>query len=90
MEHREQTYGVQRAEAEQRGSRGVSYRLRAPGWREEPAGDRPHHQLPKGALGAGRRRRQDLQRLLQPGGWRSRARGAFAVYRLFTLTLNPL
>lgn len=90
MEHREQKHGVQRAEAEQRGSRGVSYLLRAPGWREEPAGDRPHHQLPQGALGAGRRGRQDLQRLLCPGGWRSHARGVFAVYILFTQMLNHL
>lgn len=53
--------------------------LRASGGREEPAGDRPHHQLPQGALGAGRGGRQDLQHLLLPGQRRRRARGAFTV-----------
>lgn len=45
------------------------------GWSEEPQGVRSNHQLPQGALGAGRRQRSAVSHLLRPRIWRSRGHG---------------
>ena len=50
---------------------------RTSGRREEPAGHRPHYQLPQGALGASRGRRQAVPDHLCPGCRRKREHGLF-------------
>lgn len=59
--------------------------FRAPGRSEESPGDRPHHQLPQGSLGAGRRRRQAVQNHLRPCRRRNREHGLF--HSLITMKL---
>lgn len=56
--------------------------FRASGRSEEPAGDRPHHQLPQGALGAGRGQRQAVPDHLRPGHRRNGEHGRFSIKKL--------
>lgn len=60
--------------------------FRAAGRSQEPAGDRPHYQLPASALGAGGGRRQALQHPVCAGGRRDRERGECSE----SITLEPL
>lgn len=66
-------------EANSEGDAMCAVSFRASGWSEEPEGDRPHHQLPQGALGAGRGRRQAVQHHLRPGRRRNGEHGRFSV-----------